>query len=365
MIPTEESFAQSGFAVIADRLAFPFVTKDWGCSSMISLVVPCYNEFQVLDHLYERLSAAAESWNEKYEVVLVDDGSLEETWRKLTVLHDRDPHWKVIRFSRNFGHQTAISAGIFYAEGDCIIILDADLQDPPEELHKFLDKWREGYDVVYGVRTKRKEGIVKRSTYALFYRILMRFSQIPIPYDSGDFCLLDRKVADLLRAMPERNRFVRGLRAWAGFRQIGVAYERQAREAGESHYPFSKLLQLAVDGLFSFSTLPLRLITYLGLSISLVALLGVVLTLSQRIFARSFAQIGVGQLPDFVIIVIAVLFFCAIQLVCLGVMGEYIGRIYEEVKQRPLWVVRESLGVVAQFPTTHPVVTAQQNQEPH
>lgn len=329
---------------------------------MISLVVPCYNEHRVLDALYERLSASAKSWNEQYEVVLVDDGSQEETWRKLTAIHTRDPLWKIIRFSRNFGHQTAVSAGIFYAKGDCIIILDADLQDPPEELHRFLTKWREGYDVVYGIRTKRKEGIFKKAAYKIFYRILMRFSQVPIPYDSGDFCLIDRKVADLLRIMPERNRFVRGLRAWVGLRQVGIIYERQARKAGEPKYTFSKLLQLAVDGVFSFSTLPLRLATYLGLFVSFVAFLGVVFTFLQRIFARRFEQIGLGPVPGFATIVIAILFLGAIQLVCLGIIGEYIGRIYEEVKQRPLWVVRESLGITAQFSTTHSVIAAQAHQ---
>ena len=330
---------------------------------MISLVVPCYNEVEVLDELYSRLSAAAQSWNEPYEVVLVDDGSKEEAWSRIAAIHDRDPLWKVIRFSRNFGHQMAVSAGIFYAEGDCIIILDADLQDPPEELHRFLAKWREGYEVVYGIRTKRKEGVFKKSAYKIFYRTLMRLSQVPIPSDSGDFCLIDRKVADLLRMMPERNRFVRGLRAWAGFRQTGIVYERDARKAGEPQYTFSKLLQLAVDGLFSFSTLPLRLATYLGLIVSFIAFLGAVFTLLQRIFAKWFAQIGLGPVPGFATIVIAILFFGATQLVCLGIIGEYIGRIYEEVKQRPLWVVRESLGVVAQGPTTHSVIAVQAKQE--
>jgi len=330
---------------------------------MISLVVPCYNEFEVLEELYARLSAAAQSWKEPYEVVLVDDGSKEESWSKIKSIHDRDPLWKAIRFSRNFGHQTAVSAGIFYAKGDCVIILDADLQDPPEELHKFLAKWREGYDVVYGIRTRRKEGVSKRAAYKLFYQILMRFSQVPIPYDSGDFCLIDRRVADLLQTMPERNRFVRGLRAWVGLRQVGIVYERQARMAGEPQYTLSKLLQLAIDGVFSFSTLPLRFATYLGLLISCFAFLGVVFTFLQRVFARWFEHIGLGPVPGFATIVIAILFLGAIQLVCLGIIGEYIGRIYEEVKQRPLWVVRESLGIDAPLPTLHSVMAAQINQE--
>ena len=177
---------------------------------MISIVIPCYNEQDVLPQLYDRLSKITNTWGETFEIVLVDDGSKDDTWKLICEIHSRDPHWKAIQLARNFGHQVAVSAGMYFASGDCVIIIDADLQDPPEELHRFIKKWREGYDVVYGIRTKRKENIIKRSCYRLFYRILGRFADIDIPYDSGDFCLMDRKVVNILNSMPEHNRFVRG-----------------------------------------------------------------------------------------------------------------------------------------------------------
>lgn len=312
---------------------------------MISIVVPCYNEKEVLDELYQRLSAAAESWGEPFEVIVVDDGSEEDTWQRIEAIHQRDPRWKAVRFSRNFGHQTAVSAGIARAAGQAVIVMDADLQDPPEELHRFLAGWREGYDVVYGLRRNRKEGPLKRLCYHLFYRILAGSASQPIPTDSGDFCLMDRKVVDLLNAMPERNRFVRGLRAWVGFRQMGVEYARDARRGGEPKYTLAKLVRLAIDGLFSFSTVPLRLATYLGLAVSTIAFLGAVFTLVQRLFHDWFARIGLEPVPGFATIVIAILFLGGVQLICLGIMGEYIGRIYDEVKGRPSWIVRQTLGL--------------------
>ncbi|MBN2477075.1 MAG: glycosyltransferase family 2 protein [Pirellulales bacterium] len=311
---------------------------------MISVVVPCYNERQVLEPLYRRLTTAAESWNEPFEVVLVDDGSDESTWQRVEQIGRRDSRWKIIRFSRNFGHQTAVSAGLRYASGDAVIVLDADLQDPPEEMHRFLAKWREGYEVVYAIRRRRKENGLKRLCYSLFYRTLACVSKTPIPLDSGDFCLMDRKVVDLLNSMPEQNRFVRGLRAWVGFRQVGLDYERHARAAGRPQYSLRKLVQLAVDGLFSFSTSPLRLATRLGFVISTFAFLGTLLTLLQRVFADWFARIGWGPVPGFATIVIAILFLGGVQLICLGIIGEYIGRIYDEVKRRPPWIVRETCG---------------------
>jgi dolichol-phosphate mannosyltransferase len=311
---------------------------------MISVVVPCYNEVQVLGRLYSRLTVAAESWDQPFEVVVVDDGSDEATWQGLVEIHRRDPRWKLVRFSRNFGHQTAVSAGIRYASGDAVIVIDADLQDPPEQLHRFITKWHDGYDVVYGVRSKRKEHLTKRLCYSVFYRCLARLSQTPIPLDSGDFCLMDRKVVRLLTAMPERNRFVRGLRAWTGFRQVGIEYERDARAAGHPQYTFPKLVRLAIDGIFSFSTTPLRLATFLGLVLSLLAVAGAVFSLFQRLFAEWFASIGLGPVPGYATIVISLLLLGGMQLICLGAIGEYIARIYDEVKQRPLWIVREAFG---------------------
>jgi len=311
---------------------------------MISIVVPCYNEQQVLPRLYERLTAAAETWDEPFEVVLVDDGSCDDTWHIARDIHERDPRWKTVRFARNFGHQTAVSAGIHYAQGDCVIIIDADLQDPPEELHRFIAKWREGYQVVYAIRTKRKENVVRRLCYRLFYRVLGRLADIDIPYDAGDFCLMDRKVADLLNAMPERNRFVRGLRSWAGFRQIGLEYERSTRAAGEPKYTFRKLFRLAVDGILSFSTVPLRMAIYLGFIVSSLALFGAVFTFLQRIFAEWFTQVGFRPVPGQTTTRIVIFFLGGVQLIFLGIIGEYLGRIYDEVKGRPLWIVQDTLG---------------------
>ena len=330
---------------------------------MISVVVPCYNEKEVLGRLYERLTAAAEAWQEPFEVILVDDGSDEATWDQICEIHRRDPRWKAVRFSRNFGHQTAVSAGIARTGGQAVIVMDADLQDPPEELHRFLAKWREGCEVVYGVRRKRKEGFVKRLCYRLFYRVLAGISDPPIPVDSGDFCLMDRKVVELLKSMPERNRFVRGLRAWVGFRQVGVEYQREARGAGKPQYTFRKLVKLAVDGIFSFSTWPLRLATRLGLLVSTIAFLGAMFTFVQKVFADWFAKIGLEPVPGFPTTVIAILFLGGVQLICLGIIGEYIGRIYDEVKRRPSWIVRETLGL--DEPDAKPEPTKPDPADPH
>ncbi len=312
---------------------------------MISIVVPCYNELEVIDPLYERLTKAAEKWGEPFEVIVVDDGSQEAFWRKLVMIHQKDSRWKAMRFSRNFGHQTAVSAGLYYAAGDAVIVIDADLQDPPEELYRFIDKWKEGFDVVFAIRQKRKENIFKRFCYKSFYRILSGASETLIPEDSGDFALIDRKVLRVINSMPEENRFVRGLRAWSGFRQTGLTYERHARAGGAPKYSFGKLVQLAIDGIFSFSAVPLRLATKLGLLTSVIALAGAIFTFLQRIFADQFAKIGLAPVPGFATIVIAMLFLGGVQLICLGILGEYIGRIYDEVKQRPSWVIQEGLGI--------------------
>lgn len=307
---------------------------------MISVVVPCYNESEVLEALYQRLTSAAESWEEPFEVLLVDDGSDDATWARIEQIHRLDPRWKALRFSRNFGHQTAVSAGLHYASGDAVIVLDADLQDPPEELYRFIAQWRAGSDVIYGVRRHRKENLLKRFCYAAFYRLLSGLSQTAIPVDSGDFCLMDRKVVELLKAMPEHNRFVRGLRAWVGFRQTGLEYERSARCAGFPKYTLPKLIQLATDGILSSSTLPLRLATRLGLLACALGALAAAVSLSERFWGSGQA----GSAPSAGVL-IAVLFLGGAQLLCLGILGEYVGRIYEDVKGRPLWVLRETLGI--------------------
>jgi dolichol-phosphate mannosyltransferase len=313
----------------------------------VSVIIPCFNEEAVLPKLFERLDKVAASWSLDYEILCVDDGSRDQTWELLKTQNQKDPRWRCLSFARNFGHQIAVTAGLYYAKGDAMIVIDADLQDPPEELFRFFEKWREGFQVVYAVRQKRKERVAKRFCYWAFYRLMARMTPFHVPLDAGDFCLMDRRVVDILNQMPERNRFVRGMRAWAGFKQIGIPYERHARAAGEPKYGFGKLLRLAWDGVSSFSTAPLHLATYLGFSVSIFAFIGAVLTFFQRIFVHQLAKVGLALSPGFPTVVISILFLGGVQLICLGILGEYVGRIYDEVKHRPLWIVRDSAGVAA------------------
>ncbi|MBI4697858.1 MAG: glycosyltransferase family 2 protein [Nitrospirae bacterium] len=316
----------------------------------ISVVIPCFNEQEVLPELFLRMQGAAEGWGKDWEIICVDDGSYDNTWNLLCEQHARDPRWIALSFSRNFGHQTAVSAGIFHATGDAVIIVDADLQDPPEEIHRFIGKWQEGYDIVYAIRTHRKEGIFKRLSYWAFYRIMSKMIDFELPLDSGDFCLMDRKIVDILNSLPERNRFVRGLRAWTGFNQTGLIYERQARAAGRAKYNFKKLRRLAIDGVISFSSVPLSLAAHLGLFVSLLSFTGIILLILQRIYESFFESIGLGPKPGFAII-IAILFLGGVQLIYLGVIGQYLGRIYDEVKRRPQWIIKQSLGLASKKTT--------------
>jgi len=316
----------------------------------VTTVIPCYNEEEVLPLLFDRFTAAADEWQMEWNVICVDDGSSDATWTMLRQQSDRDPRWQALALVRNFGHKTAVSAGLYHSDGDVVVVIDADLQDPPEELGRFLDKWREGYEVVYAIRKKRKEEPVKRLCYWGFYRIMARLVSIPIPLDTGDFCIMDRKVVDILNMMPERNRFVRGLRAWAGFRQVGLEYERHARAAGEVKYTFRKLLKLAFDGIFSFSLVPLKIATWLGLEVSLLTIAGILFTLAQRLFPGAFASVGLQPVPGYATIVIAMLFLGGVQLTCLRILGEYLGRIFDEVKRRPQLVFRDSVGLEGRIP---------------
>lgn len=317
----------------------------------ISVVIPCYNEQAVLPELFRRMTDAAESWGLAWEIICVDDGSHDNTWQILSSQHAKDPRWSVISFSRNFGHQTAVSAGMFHATGDAVIIIDADLQDPPEEIHRFIKKWQDGYDIVYAVRQHRKEGPFKKISYWIFYRMLAKMIDFDLPLDSGDFCIMDRKIVDILNSMPERNRFVRGLRAWSGFRQTGLAYERHARAAGTTKYDFKKLRRLALDGIVSFSTVPIALVAHMGLWVTFLSLLGIIITLSQYFFEDFFHSIGWGPIPGVTTIVISVLFLGGVQLIVLGVLGQYLGRIYDEVKKRPPWIIKHSLGLSPKSPS--------------
>jgi polyisoprenyl-phosphate glycosyltransferase len=303
----------------------------------LSVVVPVFNERENLELLYARLSAVLGGEGLRYELIFVDDGSRDGSLELLQGLARRDARVVVVELARNFGHQVAISAGLDHARGDAVAIMDADLQDPPEVLPRFIETWRAGHDVVYAIRERRKESLVMRAAYAAFYRLLQRVAQIEIPLDAGDFCLMDRRVVELLNGMPERNRFVRGIRSWVGLSQVGVRYERQGRNAGQPKYTVSRLIYLALDGLVSFSFLPLRVITLLGFAVSLMSIV------LAAIYAIQKLTVGLSP-PGFATLTVAIFFLSGIQLVTIGVIGEYVGRIFEEVKQRPLYVVRRVTG---------------------
>ena len=311
----------------------------------VSVIVPCFNEAAVLPELFKRMNAAASGWGMDYEIVCVDDGSGDNTWPMLKQQNAENHRWRSLSFARNFGHKTAVSAGLFHATGDAVVVIDADLQDPPEEVSRLLAKWQEGYEVVFATRKKRRDPFVKQILAWGFYRLLEKMTPLPMARDAGDFCLLDRKVVAVMNALPERSRYLRGLRTWCGFRQTSVEFDRAERAAGVPQYTFKKSFKLAMDGLLSFSAVPLRLATYLGLWVSGFAFLGAVFTLMQKLFAEQFAKIGLAPGPGFPTIVISVLFLGGVQLICLGILGEYIGRIYEEVKGRPLWIIRDSAGL--------------------
>jgi polyisoprenyl-phosphate glycosyltransferase len=306
---------------------------------LLSIVVPCYNEEAVIAETLKRLTAfSREVEGLDIEFIFVDDGSKDATRSILKQHATHDPRIKLLGFSRNFGHQIAVTAGIDAARGDAVVLIDADLQDPPEAIHGMIEKWRNGFDVVYGTRTDRPgESAFKRATAKGFYRLLNRLSDVPIPLDTGDFRLMSRPVIDTLRAMPERDRFVRGMVSWAGFKQIALPYQRAKRFAGESKYPLSKMIRFASDGIMSFSAKPLQLAMAMGMGTSLLALIGIFYALFLRIFTNIWVE-------GWTALMIAVLFLGGVQLICVGILGEYIGRIYKESKQRPLYVVQEYCG---------------------
>jgi len=310
---------------------------------MISIVIPVFNEEDNILALYERINKASPMWHEDFEVLLVDDGSTDNTYQMIKELSTKDNRYKLIKFSRNFGHQAAISAGIKNATGDAVVIMDGDLQDPPEELDRFLQKWREGYHVVYAVRRKRKENFFKRLAYKSFYRLLRSISDINIPLDSGDFCVMDRSIVDVLnREITENSRFVRGLRAYAGFRQIGIEYERRERAAGKAKYTFKKLVKLALDGLFDFSTFPLRIASYFGLIVAVPSFLLGVFFIIHRIVDFKIFGYSPADVPGMTTLTTGIFFLGGVILIILGIIGEYLGRIYFEVKRRPFYIVQET-----------------------
>ena len=310
--------------------------------NLLSVVVPCFNEEAVIRETHRGLVAALEKVPElDFELIYVDDGSRDATLKLLRGLQRMDERVRVLALSRNFGQQIAVTAGLQCAEGDAVVIIDSDLQDPPAVILEMLEHWREGVDVAYGLRTEREgETAFKRWTASAFYRLINRIADVAIPVDTGDFRLMDRKVVNAFLAMPERDRLMRGMVAWTGFRQEPVPYRRAVRTAGETKYSFRKMLRLAIDGILSFSMVPVRLATYVGFCTSGLALLGIAYALGLRIFFDIW-------ITGWTLLFIAIVFFGGVQLVFIGIMGEYLGRIYGEVKRRPLYLIKERLGFAA------------------
>lgn len=305
---------------------------------MLSVIVPCYNEEEVFEMAHSRLSQVMQDLgNCKYEIIFVNDGSQDQTLVLMQEACKKDSHSKYISFSRNFGHQVAITAGLDYCKGDAAVVIDADMQDPPEVIKTFVQKWEEGYEVVYGKRNQREgESHFKLITAKYFYRIINRLSDIEIPLDTGDFRLMDRKALDHFLKMREVYRFVRGMVAWVGFKQTFVLYDRESRAAGRTKYPLKQMLKLASNAILAFSNVPLKLATWLGFATSLVAFLGILYALYSRFF-------GTYE-PGWTTLMLAVLMIGGIILMVLGIIGSYLGRIYNEVKGRPLYIVSEEQG---------------------
>lgn len=309
-----------------------------GSNPKYSIIVPVYNEELVIRESYKRLKEVMDSCMEKYEMIFVNDGSRDSTVDIIRGICNEDDNIKLLIFSRNFGHQVAVTAGMDYASGEAMVIIDADLQDPPGVILKMIERWKEGYEVVYGKRVKRKgETLFKKLTAKLYYRLLRKLSTVDIPVDTGDFRLIDRKVCDVLRSMPEKNRYVRGLVSWVGFKQIAVEYERDERFAGETKYPLKKMIQLSADGITSFSHKPLKLSIYFGASMALLSFISIFIVIFEKIFINL-------SVSGWASIITISLFFNGITLMMLGIIGEYIGRIYDEVKGRPQYVIANKIG---------------------
>lgn len=304
---------------------------------LVSLVVPVFNESEVIATFYDRATKAmAAVPGMSYEILFIDDGSRDDSYLKLASFAAANPCIRVLKLSRNFGHQVAISAGIDHALGDCVVVIDADLQDPPEVIAGMVDQWRHGFDVVYGVRSDRAgETAIKLATASMFYRLLGRLTNVHIPANVGDFRLMSRRVVDQLKQLREKDRFVRGLVSWVGFSQTGLTYKRDARYAGETKYPFRKMLKFSFDGITSFSTVPLKLATWLGSATAVLAVLYLLSVFVQKLLGYT--------VEGWATIMVAILFIGSVQLICLGILGEYLGRIFNEVKPRPMYVLEEHL----------------------
>lgn len=320
-----------GISHLLDSSVKPQLVRKTGVPE-ISVVLPVYNEQDNVQELHRRLVNVLTPMAD-FELIFVNNGSYDLSGEKIAELQFADPHVRLVTLSRNFGHQGALTAGIDQSAGRAIVLMDADLQDPPEVLAEMISKWRDGADVVYAVRQKRKDGLIKRASYFVFYRFLRRCSDIDMPLDSGDFCLMDRIVVDHLKALPEKSRFLRGLRAWIGFKQVPLYYERAARHAGESKYHFRHLFRFALEGLVSFSSMPLRLAVYCGFLVSLTGIGYLAFAVVSRLIN---SQLPAGWTST----VALILLLGGTQLILLGVLGEYIARIYDETKKRPTYIIK-------------------------
>ncbi|MDD2261007.1 MAG: glycosyltransferase family 2 protein [Clostridia bacterium] len=306
---------------------------------MYSLVIPLYNEEEVIHECIKRVTNVMHNNEFDYEIIFVNDGSSDSTEEIVKQYCDKDKHLKLISFSRNFGHQTAISAGMDNAEGDAIIVMDADLQDPPEVVLKLIEKYEEGFDVVYAIRSKRKgESFFKKITAKMFYRFLKNMCEVDIPVDTGDFRLISRQVCDVLKGLTERNRYVRGLVSWVGFKQTGIYYEREERYAGKTKYPLKKMLKLSVDGITSFSTKPLKLTKWIGIFMAAVGFIYAIIVIIQKL-------VGIQMQTGWASTMVTILLIGGIQLIMLGITGEYIARIFDESKNRPLYIIKEKVNM--------------------
>jgi dolichol-phosphate mannosyltransferase len=303
----------------------------------ISVVVPCFNEEDGLAQCHQRLTRVLGAFDTWYEILYIDDGSRDATPSLLHAIHASDPNVTVIELSRNFGHQAAVTAGLEIARGEVVVIIDADLQDPPELIERMLEIWEQGYEVVYGVRESRKgESGFKLWTAKAFYRLINALSDVEIPLDTGDFRLLDRKAVEAMKTMPERHRLLRGMCSWIGFRQYGLKYARSSRIAGVTKYPLRRMINLALDGIASFSTVPLRLLAVLGFACAGLSMLGILYALVMRLFTHIWV-------PGWTLLFIGLLLIGGLQMISIGIVGEYVGRIYTEAKHRPLYVARSVL----------------------
>lgn len=311
---------------------------------LVSFVVPFYNEEECVEEFYHRICKTVEHIGLDFEMICIDDHSYDSTFSILKKLHDADPRVKIVSFSRNFGHQIAIMAGLHYTSGDCIVVMDGDLQDPPEIVIKMIEKWNEGFDVVYGVRRRRKEKWIKRVCYKVFYRILQKVSSINIPLDAGDFCLMSKRVVFVMGELNEGSPFMRGLRAWVGFKQIGLEYDRSPREVGQSKYSFSDLFNLAFDGILSFSIIPLKIATVTGLIVSFFSIAYAIIIAINRMLIAFKIISSTNLIPGWASLVCSITFLIGLQFIFLGVLGEYIGRIFIQAKGRSLYIIQEKIG---------------------